>query len=170
MSYIRCLSNPESLYVTGGIDGICWNAGVDKQGHQVIHTMPFKSFQGLMRAFTAGYDEDKPIEYDGAKLELIKKGKKSNMWKWRVSYKNWYLVMYEVTLCFIASNVITHFDVFKEWVSLSLRVEMDNQKNVKRNKLLLEAIRRVTTMKTLKRHLGPKLTELYVNEFMELNT
>jgi len=169
MSYIRCLSNPEGLYVTGGREGVCWSAGV-VDGEQVSHTMPANVFTGLMKAWAmSGQQDDEPVEYKGAKLEAITKGKKSERWKWCLSYKRWSLVMYTVTLAYIASNVITNFDSFKEWVSLSLRVEIDQGKNVKRNRRLLGVIRRVKTMTTLKRHLGPKLTELYVNEFMELH-
>ena len=97
MSYIRCLSNPESLYIWGEFNGnvaIC--AGPD-----FLHSMPTPAFHGILKRWWANYrgcSEREVLQYQGAKFEYITPG-----FKWRLSYKDWddHIDLYDSTLVYL---------------------------------------------------------------------
>jgi hypothetical protein len=65
MSYIRCTSNPENLYVWGDIDGyVHWNT------NDILIRIPQATFDGLMNkvAQQGGYVGMQKLKYRGAKL------------------------------------------------------------------------------------------------------
>lgn len=129
MSYIRCLSNPESLYIWGGFDRrVTINVGADT----LNFTMPNHVFHGVMIRWLKGRE---PVRYRGASLEEVRvprldaRGKKikSNALtrkllgeqfemdsKWRLTYVDplrdpadriSMVDMWQVTLFYIASDV-----------------------------------------------------------------
>jgi hypothetical protein len=66
MSYIRCASNPEGLYIWHDVDGtIHWT---DCNGENA--RLPVKSFNGLIRKYERNYHQV-PCEYEEIKLEDV---------------------------------------------------------------------------------------------------
>ncbi len=108
MSYIRCLSNPEGLYIWG--DGK--NINIAKDGDDLKY-IPQRTFDGLLKKYHREGSwcvEDYPIRYRGAIIEevFIESGKKQTkiekqlkikdgIFQYRLSYKNWYIDMWQVT-------------------------------------------------------------------------
>jgi hypothetical protein len=74
MSYIRCTSNPENLYVWGDIDGHVYWSVVSRESNNILIRIPQEIFDGLMNkvAQRGGYvgirQNEDDIEYRGAKL------------------------------------------------------------------------------------------------------
>jgi len=105
MSYIRCSSNPEALYIWD--DGKNANIVCD-MNNQTIQIIPSKIFSGLIKKYKKNYGED--TTYKGASIKevFVKSGKKPNKFQkllriedgnfqYRLSYKNWYIDMWQVT-------------------------------------------------------------------------
>ena len=76
MSYIRCLSNPEGLYIYD-----CMLGPANKQEHFVVisdgdnitipYTVPFKTFEGLLRKYRKwNIGKDGHFEYKGLSLNI----------------------------------------------------------------------------------------------------
>lgn len=80
MSYIRCLSNPEKLYIWGGGDdmiAITARDGFDEK-------MPIATFHGIMKRWWAnenGIGDRAILRYQGAMLA------KTDDFRWRLSYE-----------------------------------------------------------------------------------
>lgn len=99
MSYIRCTSNPDNLYVWGDCqDIIHWWPGVE-----VYHEMPGRVFRGLMKAYyRRGGTEDEPIEFENARIY-----ESSDDWKVVVEYnglKAWQIRLWPVTFDYVHQN------------------------------------------------------------------
>ena len=115
MSYIRCLSNPEGLYIWG--DGKYINIA---KGGEDLKYIPQLTFDGLLRKYhregswcVQGY----PITYRGATIEEvhIESNKKITkfekelkfrlgIFQYRLSYKDWHIDMWQVTWEHIAKR------------------------------------------------------------------
>ncbi len=109
MSYIRCLCNPEGLYIWG--DGKYVN--ITLAGRECHECIPEKIFDGLIKKFHKEGSwcvQGSPIKYKGATIEevLIESNKKITKlekelkfrhgnFKYRLSYKDWYIDMWQVT-------------------------------------------------------------------------
>lgn len=112
MSYIRCLSNPEGIYIWG--DGKQTNITIADTGiHKYI---PQKIFDGLLKKYNKQFGST-PIKYRGAKIDeiFVESGKKQTKiekqlgikdgkYQYRLSYKNWYIDMWQVTWEHIANH------------------------------------------------------------------
>ena len=122
MSYIRCLSNPEGLYIYGSSRGKIEIA----TGNCEVCSIPRHIFNGIMLRWLNSRSN---VSYRGAHLEevhierLDSNGKKiplddfwaklsggegdvfERIYQWRLTYKGWSVYMWEVTLFYIASNV-----------------------------------------------------------------
>lgn len=111
MSYIRCLSNPEALYIWADLDG-----SVHIQfGAKEPLRMPTGIFNGLIRKFNKKYgngfglDIDEVLKHRGASLTYVKRGKN---FKVRLAYHGklkdaiikWECFMWEVTWLYIARS------------------------------------------------------------------
>lgn len=104
MSYIRCLSNPECLYIWGESDGKVTIAN----GHNSVLRMPAITFHGLLKKWykqeydTPESDDDEfgTVTYKDALLTQTKD------WKWALDYKGWErdIVLWEVTLVYICTQ------------------------------------------------------------------
>lgn len=75
MAYIRCLSNPESLYVWGDVDGntyISWN---DKCGVAQMYGIPSKDFDECFRRLKVWEKEnalwEKSFKYAGIEIAEV---------------------------------------------------------------------------------------------------
>lgn len=90
MSYIRCLSNPESLYVIATMNDVEFI-----EGPKPILHVPFDVFEGLARKWYKNYQV--PCSYKGFKVE------ETPDFRWRLSYNNWRrtIILYEVTLAYM---------------------------------------------------------------------
>lgn len=116
MSYIRCLGNPERLYI--------W---VDTSGPIAIHTgrmkdalfIPKRVFLNLMQRFFKDHYNDEPIKFGGAILQpapykrpkyVMGHPHKVSYDKWRLTWKEWpegvSVDAYEVTWFYVAHNVV----------------------------------------------------------------
>ena len=121
MSYIRCLSNPEGIYIWG--DGQYVNISVGKEELKYI---PQKRFDGLLRKCNKYPNSDK-IKYCGVQIEetFVKTPKKfwtktdkeimkdkrlrkvlgePGNFKMRLSYQDWYIDMWRVTWEYIVRH------------------------------------------------------------------
>jgi len=109
MSYIRCTSNPEGLYVWNDVDGnVYWSASPQKKGvptkddNAVLYSMPRKVFRGLMKKFLLCPWPEK-YSFQGAE---IREDKDCKFW---VSYKPegkkaWKLKLWRTTLAYVVGN------------------------------------------------------------------
>ena len=80
MSYIRCLSNPEKLYIWAGADDMLTRAA----GPGFDETMPIATFHGIMKRWWAnenGIGDRTILRYQGAILA------KTDDFRWRLSYE-----------------------------------------------------------------------------------
>lgn len=75
MSYIHCLSNPESLYVWGGQDAYHHFSWFDRRGENRQFSIPSKDFDEFFRLFRIwedGHDLwDEVFEYKGIQLTTV---------------------------------------------------------------------------------------------------
>lgn len=103
MSYIRCTSNPEGLYIWCG-DELNITRGCDYH-----ETMPVDIFEGILEKWHYAFhehgfeisdneDESEYVEYKGAKL--VEK-KVTEGFKWVLEYKDIELPMWETTLYYM---------------------------------------------------------------------
>lgn len=95
MSYIRCLSNPESLYIIGTLRGQVEFCG-DEQGRM----LPAHVFHGVLSRWLQRY-EPEVVRYRGATIM-----ERKTDFKWELDYEGWSdpIVMWKVTLWYIASR------------------------------------------------------------------
>jgi hypothetical protein len=110
MSYIRCTSNPENLYVWSDGDNVHWNFGIDPDDELL---MPQGVFDGLMNQASVWLGGT-GVEYDGAKLYEFLEDKPIEKWveegshpdncKIILEYNNRKIRMWRVTYCYILSN------------------------------------------------------------------
>jgi len=73
MSYIRCLSNPEGLYIWGDGETIEISGGflpIGCENHINTYRVPSKIFKGLLNKFHKNYHEC-PCSYKGLKVEEV---------------------------------------------------------------------------------------------------
>ena len=62
MSYIRCGSNPEGLYIFGGLKGI--EVYTDRASKKDISwTIPFRHFKEVCKRWDEAFDEDEGVKY-----------------------------------------------------------------------------------------------------------
>ncbi len=108
MSYIRCLSNPEGLYIIH--DG----THIEIMCKGDIKTLPASAFEGVMRRYLDEQlcEAGDAVAFEGARLEYMIT--ESDDWKWIFSYQgkdghgvdqDWRIEMWKVTLEYIARNV-----------------------------------------------------------------
>ena len=92
MSYIRCFSNPEGFYIWCDV-----NNSINIAFDNISLTIPRYIFHGVMKRWIDTREDSK---YRGAKILF------SRDFKWELHYKNWNspILMYEVTLFYIANN------------------------------------------------------------------
>ncbi len=116
MSYIRCLSNPEGLYIWG--DGKYANFTLASEPNFLdkIVQIPQKTFDNLLKKYIKNYGDN--VNYRGASIKVVwvKTGKlhPKAMWeiigkydtdmKIRLSYKNWHIDMWLVTWEYITKR------------------------------------------------------------------
>lgn len=111
MSYIRCLYNPEGLYIWADEK----YANITISGKEGISQIPLNIFEGLLREYIGGFGKD--AEYKGASIKevFVKSGKKptkikkmmnveDGIYQMRLSYKNWCIDMWFVTWEYIAQH------------------------------------------------------------------
>lgn len=101
MSYIRADSNPERLYIYEVDETIYFWVGADYQ-----YCMPADVFKALMRTYVKCDDLDE-IKYEGATLRRLLHGlegqaARSDFGKWELSYGEWSIRLWPVTLEYIA--------------------------------------------------------------------
>jgi hypothetical protein len=98
MSYIRCLSNPEGLYIWGNTSDQIMIAAKDYE----LVTMPKRAFVDILKKWIAAYgnDEDRCNVKSGASLTLNKDH------RWELFYKGWprAIPMWETTLMYIVTQ------------------------------------------------------------------
>ena len=97
MSYIRCLSNPERLYIWYDVDGSIY---ISAKKDRVLK-MPPKVFHTLLARWWRNGWED--VKFEGGSLTLD-----HGTWKWLLHYRGWAkpVAMYEVTLYYLAHDVV----------------------------------------------------------------
>ncbi len=110
MSYIRCLSNPEGLYIWGTDKQLCI-----AEGQLKIKTIPIEIFNCLLKKYHKNFGEN--TKYKGASIKEVyitdkKKKNPKMLWKYfgkygghhkmRLSYKKWHIDMWLVTWEYIA--------------------------------------------------------------------
>lgn len=97
MSYIRCTSNPEGLYI--------WSNGetvIVQMGSIDIGKIPTNIFNGLIKKYIGNYNYD--VKYNGAEIKEIQDG--IGNFKMELSYDNWSCLMWRVTWDYIVlSNI-----------------------------------------------------------------
>ena len=113
MSYIRCLRNPEGLYIWGELGG-----KVAITGHKIkgIKYIPSYIFKKLLKDYLKKSYKNK-FKYRGAILEEVfiaskrkpnkltkQMGFKEGNHKWELSYKDWKFNMWESTLYYLAKR------------------------------------------------------------------
>jgi hypothetical protein len=97
MSYIRCLSNPEGLYIWGNRDGTVTATGNKFKAFN----LPTKTFEGLCRKYANGGDWDDKTVYKDASVSYEKVG---GHFRSVFRYQDKKIVMWEVTWRAIASK------------------------------------------------------------------
>lgn len=107
MSYIRCLSNPESLYVWAESTG---RAAISVGALPTLY-MPYHTFHGLfIRWLSSGRDK---VSYRGASLTQTDK------FKWILKYNKWpnetKVEAFEVTFFYVAMNIVDRYKSDKEY-------------------------------------------------------
>jgi hypothetical protein len=115
MSYIRCLYNPEGLYIWA--DEKYTNITIS--GKTGISQIPVDIFEGLIKKYHKNFGED--TKYKGASIEqvFVKSGKKPNRiqkmmnvedgrYQMRLSYNHWCIDMWLVTWEYIAQHGRRH--------------------------------------------------------------
>jgi len=118
MSYIRSLSNPEGLYIFG--DGRNIELIVKKEP---IKLMPPQIFKSLMLKWLDNDFDDDELDFEGAKLKVEKRNEN---FKWILSYADWQIEMWEVTLFYVATSVKEHCQTEQEWDETPLTQEEFN--------------------------------------------
>jgi hypothetical protein len=104
MSYIRCNSNPEKLYIWGDLDR---NAYV-VMGPDTIGTMPVRTLNGLIKKYVRN-DNDEPCRYSGAEVKEVHI---DGEFKMELSYKGkWKCHMWRVTWEYIALTNYNRLDI-----------------------------------------------------------
>lgn len=99
MSYIRALSNPEGLYITGNTYG-----QVEIMQALEDRLMPRHVFEGLLkRWFTK---EEEHAKYRGATITELSSKYGIDAWKYELNYKNWDspIRLWRVTLVYICTR------------------------------------------------------------------
>ena len=132
MSYIRCLSNPESLYIWGdtadnsGFANICHrvkpplSSKWPKNGNSPLIMVPLKAFEEATRKWRGSYDGS-AVEVDGFKVETVNvftatgkrvpkkndflKDRRRREWLVRLSYKGQFVHLWDVTWSYVVNNV-----------------------------------------------------------------
>ncbi len=103
MSYIRCLSNPEGLYIWAQADG---SVGISCLQHRDVLYMPTDVFEELLRRMKARWEA--PGSYRGGSLKAHP-GERFRYSKMRLKWKDWgrgvYVDAYEVTWHYAAQSV-----------------------------------------------------------------
>ena len=69
MSYIRCLSNPEGLYIWADVDGTV-KVTIAGENSKDEKCLPIAVFDGLIKKYNKNYGET-PCEYKGAKVDEV---------------------------------------------------------------------------------------------------
>lgn len=124
MSYIRCISNPEGLYIWSDRDGKTYLA----KGSDPVKTIPSKIFKALFKKYKKekAWKEDFKIGAYRLREVYISPSKRTfsidgldklttktvhkyafnkGIYQWRISGPNWKIDMWEVTLEYIAAGV-----------------------------------------------------------------
>lgn len=93
MSYIRCASNPEKLYIWGDVDKVAHIS----MGTETVGTLPVSVLDGLIKKYVDKYFED--CKYNCAEIKEINI---EGEFKMQLSYKDqWKIVMWGVTWDYI---------------------------------------------------------------------
>lgn len=122
MSYIRCLSNPEGLYIIAGISG---NAEFFLNDSTYLF-MPIEVFDGLLDKYVRQDAEEDSTEGDevykhqGASLMYLAPPEQraafgyssGDDWKWFLHYEGWEkrIGMWDVTLDYIAQEARRQYE------------------------------------------------------------
>lgn len=98
MSYIRCLSNPEALYIWGDGDG---KVSISVAAEPILR-MPTLTFHGLLRKFQENdIDADEVVTFKGATFTL------EPTFRWALTYKDWgkkKIVLWETTVWYLITQ------------------------------------------------------------------
>ena len=98
MSYIRCLSNPEGLYIWSDGESVT----ITGKNIPLFYSIQEKIFDGLIKKYNKNKGwlcgESEAIKYKGAKLF------ENADFKVVLSYKDWSVSMFFVTWAYIASK------------------------------------------------------------------
>lgn len=131
MSYIRCLSNPEALYIWGDADGfanICHNVKPPlsspwpKDGNTPLFQVPIKAFEkAALRWYGSGKDD---VTIDGFRVQMVSVFVKTGMrvpknldiltdrrrheLLVRISYKRHFVHLWDVTWAYVVRSVEAH--------------------------------------------------------------
>jgi len=114
MSYIRCLSNPEELYIWGDGKYANFSSSIRKKFPDTLYKMPQKTFDNLLKKYKFKGD----TRYKGARIRevFVKNGKLNPKCVWklvgkydgnfkmRLSYKKWHIDMWLVTWEYIVRH------------------------------------------------------------------
>ncbi len=106
MSYIRCLSNPEGLYIWGDTSG---EIAISTKGD--IKWATPEDFHGVFKA----YDES----WDGENLtfgELTLRERSDKKFRWSLSStRGWEIILWQVTVDHVSENVAMHIQMDTRW-------------------------------------------------------
>jgi hypothetical protein len=136
VSYIRCLSNPEALYIWGDVEGfanICHNvkpplARPSEDGNPSLFKIPTKTFEAVALKWAREFEED--VEIDGfrvrevtvftatgrivpAKFDVLRDRRKTE-WLIKLSYKRHFVHLWRVTWEAVVRSVEDHQPVRKK--------------------------------------------------------
>lgn len=106
MSYIRCLSNPEGLYIWGDISGeiaICINAN--------IKWATSEDFHGVFKAYDKNWGEGC---YDYGELTLRERDDLEFRWSLSSS-RGWEIILWQVTVDYISESVAMTLTEDSRW-------------------------------------------------------
>jgi len=114
MSYIRSGSNPEKLYIWGGIED-----ATIAEGSKDTWNIPLNIFNGLIKKFHRRF-HDYPCQYKGAQVEEVWVDEDGNEGvlnshlkrlecKVKLSYEDHFVIMWDVTWEYIVYSNIERF-------------------------------------------------------------
>ena len=115
MSYIRCLSNPEGLYIWEDEDEIC----ICQPGIDDLKTVPIRTWNKVFRQFDrSGFNRSlylgDVVEYDGFRIQEITSEEGEHVF---MSYNKWEIKMWSVTFEAIKTEVIRQDIIPKPLIS-----------------------------------------------------
>lgn len=111
MSYIRALSNPESMYAYRdhvGMVHISTDANIEPNGTHRTLSLPRNVFEGVLRKWDRTFYTN--ATFKGASLTEVHPAElladhAPDAFKWRLTYETWKgysIVAYQVTWCYVA--------------------------------------------------------------------